>query len=77
MPDLGLQAVADAPGRVAQPGVGPRLNRLVAQLLRQREDPVVVDVGLVKVPLVVVRRPQVAVGPRLFNLELANMNIKS
>ena len=68
MPDLGLEAVADAARRVAQPGVGPRLNRLVAQLLRQREDPVVVDVGLVKVPLVVVGGAQVAVGPRLLNL---------
>ena len=40
VPDLGLQAVADAARRVAQPRVRPRLDRLVAQLLRQRQHPV-------------------------------------
>ena len=43
---------------------------------KQKDKPVVVDVGLVKVPLVVVGGAQVAVGPRLLDLEITKINNK-
>uniref|UniRef100_A0A182JDH6 Uncharacterized protein n=1 Tax=Anopheles atroparvus TaxID=41427 RepID=A0A182JDH6_ANOAO len=68
VPPLRLHEVVAAAGRMPQPGVRPRLDRPVAELLRDPQHALVVRDGLREVALVVVARAEVAVGARLLHL---------
>ena len=67
VPHLGLCDVTRAPGRVAEPGIGPGFDGPVFQFERDPQDGLVEEGGLLEVAFVVVSRAEVAVGPSLFD----------
>ena len=67
MPHFCLADISGAPSRVAETCIGPSLDGSVLEFERDPKNGLVEQRSLLKVPLVVVSRPEIAVSASLFD----------